>query len=60
MKNKPTRLIRFVEPGVLPAKMAAQFDEKNNLMLVDRWVFDHTNVYYQNKIIFANSDVVID
>lgn len=58
--KKLARLIRFVEPGVLPPKMAARFDEKQNLMEVDKWVFDNTNVYYQNKIIFANGDVVID
>lgn len=60
MAYKPARVIRFVEPGSLPHNVAAQYDAKQNLMLVDKWVFDHANTYYQNKMIFADNDVVID
>jgi hypothetical protein len=57
---KRARVIRFVEPGVLPHKMAAQYDKAQNLMLVDKWLYDRLNTYYQNQVLFADNDVIVE
>lgn len=57
-KPKLARLIRFVGLGVLPAGVAAQYDEANNLVRIDKELFDTLNVHEQSELLFARSDVV--
>jgi len=56
--NKLARLIRFVEFGVLPAGMAAQYDADNNLVCIDKQLYDTLNIYEQSQLLFAREDVI--
>lgn len=56
--KKLARLIRFVGFGVLPAGVAAQFDTENNLVRIDKGLYDTLNVYEQSQLLFTMSDVV--
>lgn len=60
MKKKLARIIRFVEPGVLAPKQATSYDKDKNLMLVDRWMFEHVNEHLQTGMLFANNDTYVE
>lgn len=60
MPKKPiklARLIRFVKLGDLPANMAAQYDATNNLVRIDKSLYDTLNVYEQSQLLFAREDI---
>lgn len=54
---KLSRVIRFVGLGVLPAGMAAQYDAANNLVRIDRELYDTLNIYEQSQLLFAREDI---
>lgn len=60
MKKKLARIIRFVEPGKLLPKQATSFDAVKNIMLVDRWVYDHVNEHFQTGMLFADNDTYLE
>jgi hypothetical protein len=55
--KQPARLIRFVDYGALPAGMAAQYDVTNNLVRIDKPLYDSLNVYEQSVLMFTKEDV---
>lgn len=60
MPKEKARLIRFVDAGTLAPGQASSYDESNNLMLVDRWVYEHVNVHFQTGMLFADNDTYIE
>lgn len=59
VKRKPkklARVIRFVELGVLPAGIAAQYDPVQNLVRIDKPLYDTLNTFEQSQLLFAKED----
>jgi len=55
--KRPARLIRFVEMKDLPAGVAAQYDPIQNLVRIDKWLYDTLDVHEQSQLLFATEDV---
>lgn len=55
--RKLVRLIRFVDLGVLPAGIAAQYDADNNLVRIDKELYATLNLYEQSQLLFTKEDV---
>ena len=49
--DRPARLLRFVEPGTLPdADLVAVYDEPNNLVIIDRELFEQLKSVDQHLV----------
>ncbi len=57
---KLARLIRFVEPGVLPAGIAAQYIAATNLVRIDKELYDTLNLYEQSELMFTKEDITFN
>jgi hypothetical protein len=50
--NGPPRLIRYVTPEVMPnSKTVSMLDEKNNLLFVQRELFDLLTPHEQRRVL---------
>lgn len=56
--RKLSRLIRFVDLGVLPVGVAAQYDTDKNLVRIDKGIYDTLNLFEQSQLLFTKGDVL--
>lgn len=49
--NGPARLFRYVEPGVLPSNVVSIFHEKDNLLIINKGLFDLLSDFDKKQVL---------
>lgn len=44
----------------MPPKVAALYDKDKNLMMIDKWLFDHVSEHHQTNMMFADNDTYVE